>query len=254
MKTIHLLFISLIALISGPVAATSDGVIGVDEAGQAAQYLSIDVERVVVDITGLEASATTLAGSVGRLADAIGQLSTGDADLTGEQKQSLLAAVKSVDQAAAALTELARQLPGSADQLGERLPQILEAAQQPLAEIGSGLEYARDSIYTITESLPQATDNARQLVNATLDSAVLRLSIYTGILVTLLALALIGIMWFIYSQYLAPLARKLDELVGAPEHFDNMSRNMKETADVLLALQQAGRSGKQRGAGRYRRE
>ena len=163
MKTIYLLFISLIALIPDPVSAAGNGAAVVDANGQAAQYLNFNVERVVVDISGLTSSATTLAGSVDRLAGAIGQLSAGDADLTDEDKQTLLAAVKSVDQAAAALSELARQLPGSADRLGERLPQILDAAQQPLAELGNGLEYARDSIYTITEALPQATDNAKRL-------------------------------------------------------------------------------------------
>ena len=127
MKTIYLLFISLTALISGPVLAVSNGTAVVDESGQTAPYLNFNVERVVVDISGLTSSATTLAGSVDRLAGAIGQLSTGDADLTDEHKKTLLAAVKSVDQAAAALTELAQQLPVSADRLGERLPQIIGA-------------------------------------------------------------------------------------------------------------------------------
>ena len=57
-------------------------------------------------------------------------------------------------------------------------------------------------------------------------------------------------MWFIYRQYIGPLTRKLDEVVGAPEHFEQMALHMKGTSDNLLALQQLTR---QRGADKYRR-
>jgi len=60
-------------------------------------------------------------------------------------------------------------------------------------------------------------------------------------------------MWFIYRQYLQPLTRKLDELVGAPEHFENMARHMKETATSLQALQDCSARGRPRGAERYKR-
>ncbi len=116
---------------------------------------------------------------------------------------------------------------------------MVREARQPIADLSSGLQSARDGVFAITESLPQATENAKELVNSTLDSVLIRLSTYTVILIAVLALALVGVMWFVYRQYLDPLAQKLDSLVGAPEHFAAMSRYMKQTSDNLIALQPA---------------
>jgi hypothetical protein len=208
-------------------------------AAEAAEYVQINVDRVVVDTVGLETASTKLAGSVDRLALAIGQLSADDVDLSDADRQILLDAVVSVDAASAALAELARQLPQTAQGLSDRLPRIIADARAPLAEMSASLQAARDSVAMITESLPLATENARILVNSALDSALQRLIFYSIALVAIVALALIGIMWFIYRQYLAPLTRKLDELAGAPEHFENMSRHMRDTSANLLLTQKA---------------
>ncbi len=222
-------------------------------ANRSAEYLNVNVERVVVDSSGLASASATLAGSVDRLALAIGQLSGDNADLSDEEKRILLEAVQSVRQASLALTELAQQLPRSAQNFSERLPQIVDDVRAPLAELSSGLQSARDSVAMITESLPQATENATVLVNSALDAALQRLTLYTILLIAIVTLALIGIMWFVYRQYLAPLTRKLDELVGAPEHFENMARHMKDTASSLQALRDASLRGGVRDTRRYRR-
>jgi len=179
---------------------------------------------VVVDTAGLAAASATLAGSVDRLALAIGQLSQDSSDLTEEQKQILLKAINSAHQASVALTRMA-----------------------------SSPQSARDSIAMITESLPLATENATLLMDSVLDSALQKLIVYTIALISIIALALIGIMWFIYRQYLSPLTQKLDELVGAPEHFESMARHMKETSDNLLAMQDGSAGPGERGPQRYRR-
>ncbi len=133
-------------------------------------------------------------------------------------------------------------MPQTADRLGARLPQLVQEARQPVAELSSGLASARDGIYAITESLPQATENAKQLVDAALDAALVKVSIYSVILIAVLALALIGVMWFVYRQYLDPLARKLDALTGAPEHFAAMALHMQKTSENLLALESRARA------------
>ena len=230
-----------------PIGATS----------QSTEYLRIDVDRVVVDTAGLATASATLAESVDRLAAAIGQLSADDVDLSEAEKQVLLDAVTSVDAASSALSELARQLPQSAQVMSDRLPQIIADAAVPLAEISVSLLAARDSVAMLTESLPLATANTRKLVDAALDAALQRVIFYTIALVAIVALALIGIMWFIYRQYLAPLTRKLDELVGAPEHFDNMARYMKDTSANLLLAQTATaarRRAEPRGFSAYQRQ
>ncbi len=213
-------------------------------------FVSVTVDRVMVDTDGLAIASETLAEAIDGLALAIGQLSADSAALTDEEKQTLLSAVTSAHEASEALTELARQLPKSAQDFSERLPQIISDAGAPLAKISGSLESVSNSVTLITESLPQATENATLLVDSALDSALQRLILYTIILIAIVALALIGIMWFIYRQYIGPLTRKLDEVVGAPEHFEQMALHMKGTSDNLLALQQLTR---QRGADKYRR-
>lgn len=207
------------------------------EGDQSQQYLGVNIDRIVINTEGLTQASSKLAESVNNLAQAIGRLSTNNSSLSAEEKQILLSAIKSVDDASQALSELARQLPQTAQNLTDQLPRVVSDARQPIADLSNGLESARDGIYAITESLPEATENAKQLVNASLDSAMIRFSTYTIILIAVLALALIGVMWFVYRQYLDPLAQKLDALTGAPEHFAAMSRHMKETSDNLLALQ-----------------
>jgi hypothetical protein len=239
----------LLSVMSNTVWAASSVDSSVPESAQSSEYLSISVDRVVVDTAGLAAASATLAGSIDGLALAIDQLSVDSAALTDEQKQTLLSAVTSAHEASVALTELARQLPQSAQDFSERLPQIISDAGAPLAKISSSLESVSNSVILITESLPQATENATLLVDSALDSALQRLILYTIILIAIVALALIGIMWFIYRQYIGPLTRKLDEVVGAPEHFEHLALHMKDTSDNLLALQQLTR---QRGADRYR--
>jgi hypothetical protein len=145
--------------------------------------------------------------------------------------------VNSAQTASDALAELARQLPRSADEFGKRLPAAIENTRALVAELAGGLQTVSDSIDTITGSLPQAREHTRQLVDAALDAALWRLSVFTLVLVAAVSLALIGVMWFIYRQYLGPLARKLDALVGAPEYFDSMARHMQETSANLLMLQ-----------------
>ena len=92
--------------------------------------------------------------------------------------------------------------------------------------------YLSSSLVTVT-----IIASAKVLVDSALDAALVKFSIYSVILLTALALVIIAVIWFVYNQYLNPLAQKLDALVGAPEHFDSMSRHMQQTSDNLLALQ-----------------
>ena len=225
----------------------------VDDPARPSEYLSINVDRVVVDSAGLAAASASLAGSIDRLGLALEQLSTDSTALDDEQRKILLDAVASAGEASVALTKLAQQLPQSVQNLSDRLPQMINDARAPLADISSGLQAAQSSVAMITEALPLATHNASQLVDSALDSALQKLIIYSVALIAIIALALIGIMWFIYRQYISPLTQKLNELTGAPENFENMARHMEGTADSLLALQDDGLRARLRGADKFRR-
>ena len=237
MNKISGLSVLLVSLVANSVWAASTVDSSTEESAQPAEYVGISVDRVVVDTAGLATASATLAASVDRLALAIEQLSTDSAELSDEQKKILLDAVTSAHQASVALTELAQQLPQSVQGLSDRLPQMIDDARAPISELSISLQAARDSVAMITDSLPLATENATKLMDSVLDSALQKLIIYTIAVMVIIALALIAIMWFIYHQYLRPLTQKLDELVGAPEHFELMALHMKDTSDNLLALQ-----------------
>ncbi len=211
--------------------------------GAGPQYLRVSIDRVVIDTQGLAQASTTLAASVDELALALGRLSQGSASLTDDDRAQLAGAVQSVDAAAVALRRLAEEIPRTAHELNERLPQMISDASQPIEKLSSGLQAASDSVLLITESLPQATANARSLVDAALDAALLRLSIYTFVLFAALALGVVAVVWFIYRQYLAPLARKLDEISGAPEQFAAIARHMQKTSENLLQLERLAGQG-----------
>jgi hypothetical protein len=253
MNKILLLSVLLIVIKPCTVLAAATESPAVTNAARPVEYLSINVDRVVVDSAGLAAASASLAGSIDRLGLAIEQLSTDSAALDDEQRKILLDAVVSSRETSVALTELAQQLPRSVQDLGDRLPQMIDDARAPLADIASGLQAAQSSVAMITESLPLATRNATQLVNSALDTALQKLIVYSVALIVIIALALIAIMWFIYQQYISPLTQKLDELTGAPENFENMARHMEGTADSLLALQNGGLRARLRGVDKFRR-
>ena len=253
MNKILLLSVLLILVKPGTVLAVAAESPLIEDSARPAEYLSINVERVVVDSAGLAAASASLAGSIDRLGLAIEQLSADSAELDDEQRKILLDAVVSSREASVALTELAQQLPGSVQNLGDRLPQMIDDARAPLAGMSSSLQAAQSSVAMITESLPLATRNATQLVNSALDAALQKLIVYSVALIAIIALALIGIMWFIYRQYISPLTQKLNELTGAPENFENMARHMEGTAHSLRALQDDGLRARLRGADKFRR-
>ena len=188
------------------------------------------------DTAGLAAASSQLAGSIDNLAASIDALAQSDQALSETEKADLVRAVQSVERASSALANLAEQLPLAARNLTDRLPEMVENARAPIAELSSGLKTASEGVLAITESLPEATANARQLVEETVDSVLVRVSIYTLILIALLALALIAVAWFVYARYLAPIGRLLAPLAAAPEQFAELARHMENSSQSLLEL------------------
>lgn len=208
------------------------------EAGEAAQqYVRLSVDNLVIDTDGLVAVSQSLARSIDQLAASIETLAAGGAALGPAERESLLRAVASVEQASVALTRLADEMPQTAQRLGDRLPQMVDEAREPIAQLSAGLQSARDGVLELTRALPEATENAKSLVNSTVDSVLLRASIFVLVLFAAIALATIWVIGYLYRSYFDPLAKKLDALVGAPEHFENLAQYMKQTSDNLVALQ-----------------
>lgn len=241
-------FILILAALAAPVAANASS----PEASVPGRggYVEFRVDRIEVDTAGLTGAAAQLAGSIDRLAVSIDGLAQSEHALSEAEKADLVRAVQSVERASNALADLAEQLPLTARNLTDRLPQVVENARGPIAELSSGLKTASDGVLAITESLPQATANARQLVDETVDSVLIRVSTYTLILIALLALALIAVAWFIYARYLAPIARLFAPLAEAPEQLSQMAAHMASASQTLAELKQAEQARPYR---RYRR-
>ncbi len=209
------------------------------------QYVRLNVDNLVIDTDGLVAVSKSLAQSIDQLAQSIERMSGSDTVLGATERESLLRAVASVEQASTALARLADELPRTTQQLGDSLPRMVNEAREPIAELSRGLQSAKDGVLALTRALPEATENAKALVNSTVDSILLRASIFIVVLFAALALATIGVIGYLYRSYFEPLAQKLDALVGAPEHFANLAEYMKQTSDNMIALQliAAGRPG-----------
>ncbi len=207
--------------------------------GASPQYLEVTVENVVINTNGLVATSNTLAGSINAMAQAMQGLTSDGRNLSAEEREALLSAVTSLDKASAALTELALRLPEATQKLTDQLPMMVENARVPIAELARSLELASDGVLMISESLPQATENATVLVDSVLNSVLVKTSIFAVILILVLVVALILAVRYIYQSYIEPVMTRLDSLVGAPEHFANLSKHMKETSDNLLLLQES---------------
>ena len=53
-----------------------------------------------------------------------------------------------------------------------------------------------------------------------------------------LALVLIVVLRYTFKTYVEPLVNLMAPLKDAPEHFDNLSRQMERTSDNMLRLEQ----------------
>jgi hypothetical protein len=72
-----------------------------------------------------------------------------------------------------------------------------------------------------------------------LNSVLVKASIFAVILILVLVAALVLAVRYIFQSYIEPIMSRLDSLVGAPEHFANLSKHMKQTSDNLLVLQES---------------
>ena len=240
MMSKKLLQISILVLLSAECSISSGSThSNVEMETASPQYLEVTVDNVVINTNGLVAASNTLADSIDAMAQAMESLSSDDANLSAEQREVLLSAVTSVDKASAALTELALKLPEATQKLTDQLPMMVENARVPIAELARSLELVSEGVLVITESLPQATENAGVLVDSVLNSVLVKASIFAVILILVLVAALILAVRYIYQSYIEPVMTRLDSLVGAPEHFANLSKHMKETSDNLLLLQES---------------
>ena len=172
------------------------------ETAPLARSSQVSVEDPAFDTEGLVDASRSLAGLIDQLTASIEHLGADNGALSTDDRALLVSFVKSADQASQAVARLADQW-----------PQIVSSPHEPIAEVSTGFDV------TITESM------------------LVKFFIYSMILLVVPAVIIVAITWFAYKRYVSPLKQKLDALVAAPEHLENMSRHMQQTSSNLLALQ-----------------
>ena len=199
-------------------------------------YLDVRIEKLEINTHGLVDASNNLSQAIDRLSRAFERLAKDNQALSAEEKQVLIDSVNSVDQASKAVEELANQLPNLTNDLANRLPELIDQTRAPIAELSGGLHSASASVTNIVEHLPEATENAKQIVDAALNSAVKKLTIFVVVVLVVFALVLLLVFHYLFKTYIQPVVDLLAPLKNSPEHLENLSRHMKETSDNLLAM------------------
>lgn len=200
-------------------------------------YVDIKVENVVINTDRIAIAAETLSASIDQLSKSIEKLATEGTAFEPEDRAALLAATNSVNQASQSLTELARQIPVTAQQLSNSLPEALSNSQKSLSQISSSIGSANQALSQITDSFPETLEQGENLVNRLLDSALQKITIYAFIILFLLLLTFGALIYYSYRTVVQPLISLLQEFKAIPEQMSEMSKQMKQTSENLLSLQ-----------------
>lgn len=204
-------------------------------------YLDVRVENLEINTHGLVDASNQLSAAIDQLSKSFELLATDNQAFTAEEKQALLDSVTSVNRASIAVEDLAKQLPQMTDNLASRLPGLIEQTRAPVAELSGGLHSASASVTNIVEHLPEATENVKQIIDAALNSAVTKMTVFVVFILVVFALVLILVFHFLYKTYIEPVVELLAPLKNSPEHLDNLSRHMKETSENLRSMKVNGR-------------
>lgn len=199
-------------------------------------YLDIRVEKLEVNAHGLTDASNNLSKAIDRLSQAFEQLATNNQALSAEEKQALLDSVESVNQASIAVEELAGQLPQVSKDLADRVPGLIDQARAPITELSGGLHSASASVTNIVEHLPEATEKVKQIVDAALDSAMKKMTIFVVVVLVVFALVLLLVFHYLFKTYVQPVVDLLAPLKNSPEQLASLSQHMKETSDNLLRM------------------
>jgi hypothetical protein len=210
-------------------------------------YVDIKVENVVINTDRIAIAAETLSASIDQLSKSIEKLATEGTAFEPEDRAALLAATNSVDQASQSLTELARQIPLTAQQLSNSLPEALSNSRQSLSQISSSIGSANQALSQITDSFPETLEQGENLVDRLLDSALQKVTFYAFIILFLLLLTFGALIYYSYRTVVQPLISLLQEFKAIPEQMSEMSKQMKQTSENLLMLQPPSKDNSQSG-------
>jgi len=201
-------------------------------------YVSISIDKVVVDTLGLSQMTHQLAESIKNLSHSIELLSTNNTLLDKKDRQALIAATLSVNNASQALTSLSQQLPLALDSLTRELPNALKNTQPQIAAISNSIKSVSDAVIQINDSFPASLSKVKLAINEITVSVMQQVTLFIGLILFIFALVLAIIMYIVYKTSIQPIANGLNELRAVPEQLSDMSAYMHNTSKNLLNLEQ----------------
>lgn len=245
----HLCVAALYFMSSFSYAAESP--ITPDPALSSTDYVSISIDKVVVDTDGLTQVANQLSNSIESLSNSIKRLSSNKTSFDEQERQALIAATSSVNNASQAVSDLSRQLPLAIQGLTRELPEALKNTQPQIAAISKSIQSASKAAISISSSFPETLSNGKLAVSEITADFMQKVTLYVGLILLMFALVLAVIMYIVYKTSIQPIASGLTELRAVPGELSEMSAYMRDTSENLLKLEQ--RQNTRRGRSNIRR-
>jgi len=200
-------------------------------------YLKINIDNVAIDTQHLTQVSENLAQSIGQLSTALEKLAADGTALKPEDRQALINATSSVNEASQSLTRLANQLPVLAEQVSETLPDTIKSSQQSIMQITQAIEAANRILNELTTRFPETLAQGENLLDHLLDSLFQKITFYSIVIILILFIGLSVSAYFGYRRVFQPLLAIVREFQALPQQMVELSLQNKQTSENLLALQ-----------------
>jgi phage shock protein PspC (stress-responsive transcriptional regulator) len=245
-SNLELLFVVALYFISSICLATEEDPAESQATLSSNDYVSISIDKVVVDTLGLTQMTHQLAKSIKSLSHSIEQLSANDTLLDKQDRQALVAATLSVNNASQALTNLSQQLPLAIERLTRELPDALKNTQPQITAISNSIKSASDAVIQLNDSFPASLSKVKLAISEITESVMQQVTLFVGLILFIFAFVLAVIMYIVYKTSIQPIANGLNELRAVPEQLSDMSAYMHNTSENLLNLEQQQKIRKRR--------
>jgi hypothetical protein len=203
-----------------------------------ADYVSISIDKVVVDTDGISQMTNQLSNSIESLSNSIARLSISETAFNKQDRQALIVATTSVNNASQALSNLSRQLPLAIQDLTRELPNALKNTQPQVAAISKSIHTASKAVIRLNDSFPDTLSKGKLAIRAITEDVMQQVSLYVGLILFMFTLVLAVLMYIVYRTSIQPIASGLNELRAVPRQLSQMSAYMHDTSENLLTLEQ----------------
>ena len=201
-------------------------------------YISISIDEIVVDTRSLTQMTNQLSMSIRSLSNSIKQLSTSDSAFDEPDRQTLIAATISINNASQAITKFSRELPLAMQSLTREVPDVLKQTQTQITAMSKSIQSAGEAALYINDSFPDTLSKGKVAMNEITVGIMQNITLYIGLILVIFVFILAAVMYIIYKTSIQPIAIGLSALRAVPEQLSDMSAYMHDTSKNLLNLEQ----------------